>query len=58
MRCTVIRSLEQLFALGALDTDSHLTAVGKQMADFPLDPIYAKMLIVSQVGDFALLADR
>ncbi|RXW20408.1 hypothetical protein EST38_g5439 [Candolleomyces aberdarensis] len=44
---TVMRALELLNYLGALDDDGNLTPLGSMMADFPLDPQLAKMLIVS-----------
>lgn len=44
---TLMRALEQLNYLGALDDDGNLTDVGRMMAEFPLDPQLAKMLIAS-----------
>ncbi|OBZ72947.1 putative pre-mRNA-splicing factor ATP-dependent RNA helicase prp43 [Grifola frondosa] len=44
---TLMRALELLNFLSALDDDGNLTALGSMMADFPLDPQMAKMLIVS-----------
>lgn len=44
---TVIRALELLNFLGAFDDDGNLTPLGNMMAEFPLDPQLAKMLIVS-----------
>jgi len=44
---TLMRALEQLNYLGALDDDGNLTEVGNLMAEFPLDPQLAKMLLVS-----------
>lgn len=44
---TLMRALELLNYLGALDDEGDLTALGEQMADFPVDPQWAKMLIVS-----------
>lgn len=46
---TVKRALEQLFILKALDSQGRITELGKKMAEFPLEPAYAKVLIVSQV---------
>ena len=37
----------QLWTLGALDNTGALTALGRQMVEFPLDPALSKMLIVS-----------
>ncbi|KDQ52578.1 hypothetical protein JAAARDRAFT_138414 [Jaapia argillacea MUCL 33604] len=44
---TLMRALELLNFLAALDDDGNLTALGGMMAEFPLDPQLAKMLIVS-----------
>ena len=44
---TLMRALELLNYLGALDDDGNLTDVGSVMAEFPLDPQLAKMLIKS-----------
>ncbi|CAI5513059.1 unnamed protein product [Closterium sp. Naga37s-1] len=44
----MIRALETLFAVRALDMDGRLTKpVGVQLAEFPLDPLIAFMLLVS-----------
>ena len=39
---TVIRSLESLYALGALNDKGELTKIGRQLAEFPTDPMYVK----------------
>ncbi|KAI0942400.1 DEAH-box ATP-dependent RNA helicase prp43 [Taiwanofungus camphoratus] len=44
---TLMRALELLNFLAALDDDGNLTQLGAIMAEFPLDPQMAKMLIVS-----------
>ncbi|EJF57706.1 P-loop containing nucleoside triphosphate hydrolase protein [Dichomitus squalens LYAD-421 SS1] len=44
---TLMRALELLNYLAALDDEGNLTPLGAIMADFPLDPQMAKMLIVS-----------
>ncbi|KAF9977879.1 DEAH-box ATP-dependent RNA helicase prp43 [Actinomortierella ambigua] len=44
---TLMRALELLNYLGALDDDGNLTPLGSTMADFPVDPQMAKMLIES-----------
>lgn len=41
-------SLYQLWILGALDNTGGLTALGRKMVEFPLDPPLAKMLIFSE----------
>jgi len=44
---TLMRALELLNYLGALDDEGNLTKEGEMMAEFPLDPQLAKMLISS-----------
>ncbi|KAG8901522.1 DEAH-box ATP-dependent RNA helicase prp43, partial [Tulasnella sp. 403] len=44
---TIMRALELLNYLAALDDEGNLTELGKIMAEFPLDPQMSKMLIVS-----------
>ncbi|RWS26883.1 putative pre-mRNA-splicing factor ATP-dependent RNA helicase DHX15-like protein [Leptotrombidium deliense] len=44
---TLMRALELLNYIGALDDDGELTNLGAVMAEFPLDPQLAKMLISS-----------
>lgn len=44
---TVMRALELLNYLAAFDDEGRLTPLGEIMAEFPLDPQLAKMLIVS-----------
>ncbi|KAJ3992073.1 P-loop containing nucleoside triphosphate hydrolase protein [Lentinula boryana] len=44
---TLMRALELLNYLAALNDEGELTALGGVMAEFPLDPQLAKMLIVS-----------
>ncbi|KAM7267059.1 hypothetical protein ACFE04_009225 [Oxalis oulophora] len=47
-RATIVKSLEQLFLLGALTDECKLSdPVGNQMARLPLDPIYSKALILA-----------
>eukprot|EP01113_Clastostelium_recurvatum_P030938 TRINITY_DN3814_c0_g2_i3.p1 TRINITY_DN3814_c0_g2~~TRINITY_DN3814_c0_g2_i3.p1 ORF type:complete len:927 (+),score=221.48 TRINITY_DN3814_c0_g2_i3:146-2926(+) len=45
---TLIRALEQLYALGALNDRGQLTKLGRKMAEFPLDPMLSKMIISSE----------
>jgi pre-mRNA-splicing factor ATP-dependent RNA helicase DHX16 len=45
---TLIRSLEQLYALGALNDRGELTELGRRMAEFPLDPMLSKSVIASE----------
>eukprot|EP01097_Dermamoeba_algensis_P008548 TRINITY_DN5735_c0_g1_i1.p1 TRINITY_DN5735_c0_g1~~TRINITY_DN5735_c0_g1_i1.p1 ORF type:complete len:471 (-),score=97.73 TRINITY_DN5735_c0_g1_i1:477-1889(-) len=44
---TLMRALELLNYLGALDDEGNLTELGTQMSEFPLDPQLAKMIIAS-----------
>ncbi|TPX31860.1 hypothetical protein SmJEL517_g04900 [Synchytrium microbalum] len=42
------RGLETLYALGAIGDDGKLTELGKSMAEFPVDPPYARVLLKSK----------
>ena len=42
-----MRALELLNYLAAIDDDGELTELGSMMAEFPLDPQLAKMVIAS-----------
>lgn len=44
---TLMRALELLNYLAALNDDGDLTELGSIMAEFPLDPQLAKMLVAS-----------
>ena len=44
---TLMRALELLNYIGALDDDGNLTEFGVHMSDFPLDPQFAKCLMTS-----------
>lgn len=44
----LIRSLEQLYALGALNDKGELTKTGRRMAEFPLDPMMSKAILASE----------
>ena len=44
---TLIRSLESLYALGALNDKGELTKIGRQMAEFPTDPMLAKAILAA-----------
>ena len=44
---TLMRALELLNYLGALDDDGNLTELGSLMAEFPLEPELSKMLLYS-----------
>ena len=42
---TLMRALEQLNYLGALDDEGELTAIGRTMCELPVDPLHAKILL-------------
>ena len=44
---TLLRALEQLYALGALNDRGELTKLGRRMAEFPLDPMLSKTLVAA-----------
>lgn len=44
----LVRALEQLYALGALNDRGELTRLGRRMAEFPVDPMLAKIIIQSE----------
>lgn len=44
---TLLSSMYQLFLLGALNKQGKLTSLGRRMAEFPLDPPLAKMLLIA-----------
>ncbi|KAL1523896.1 hypothetical protein AB1Y20_018815 [Prymnesium parvum] len=46
-RASIIAALEQLLALGALLPDGAISSEGEQMARLPLEPSYAKALLVA-----------
>ena len=44
---TLITAMETLYQLGSLDDEGLLTRLGRRMAEFPLDPMLCKILIMS-----------
>lgn len=44
---TLVKAMSELHALSALDDEGLLTKLGRKMAEFPLEPMLAKMLIMS-----------
>lgn len=52
---TLIKSLELLYALGALNLRGELTKTGKKMAEFPMDPMFGKCLVAS--SEFGVTAE-
>lgn len=45
---TLMRALELLYALGALNDKGELTKLGRRMAEFPVDPMLSKAIISSE----------
>ncbi|KAK9828750.1 hypothetical protein WJX72_001917 [[Myrmecia] bisecta] len=46
-RAALVRSLEELLALGALDSNGRLSPLGRQMSRLPVEPQYAKVLVAA-----------
>lgn len=44
---TLIKCLELLYAIGALNSKGELTQTGRKMADFPIHPMFSKALLTS-----------
>ncbi len=44
---SLMRALELLNYLGAIDDEGELTQVGEQMAEFPLEPQLAKTILLA-----------
>jgi len=44
----LVRALEQLYSLGALDGKGRLSAHGQRMAALPLEPMYSKAILVAE----------
>ncbi|KAL3819076.1 hypothetical protein ACJIZ3_004981 [Penstemon smallii] len=44
----LLKALELLYALSALNKQGELTKVGRRMAEFPLDPMLSKMIVASE----------
>ncbi len=49
---TLMRALELLNYLGALDDEGELTQVGEQMSEFPLDPQLSKCILQSTESSY------
>lgn len=45
---TLIRALEELYALAALNDSGELTKTGRRMAEFPVDPMMSKAILASE----------
>ncbi|KZT51012.1 P-loop containing nucleoside triphosphate hydrolase protein [Calocera cornea HHB12733] len=45
---TLLRAVELLYALGALNHNGELTKLGRRMAEFPVDPMLSKSIIESE----------
>ncbi|XP_057791876.1 pre-mRNA-splicing factor ATP-dependent RNA helicase DEAH1 isoform X2 [Salvia miltiorrhiza] len=44
----LLKALELLYALSALNKHGELTKVGRRMSEFPLDPMLSKMIVASE----------
>lgn len=44
---TLIKALEQLYALGALNDEGMLTRLGRRMSELPVDPMLAKTIMTA-----------
>ncbi|WOL07745.1 pre-mRNA-splicing factor ATP-dependent RNA helicase DEAH1 isoform X2 [Canna indica] len=44
----LLKALEQLYALNALNSRGELTKTGRRMAEFPLDPMLSKTIVASE----------
>ncbi|KAL6224126.1 hypothetical protein ACLB2K_002982 [Fragaria x ananassa] len=51
----LLKALELLFALSALNKMGELTKVGRRMAEFPLDPMLSKMVVASDRTNKSML---
>ncbi|KAG5670397.1 hypothetical protein PVAND_000665 [Polypedilum vanderplanki] len=47
-RSSLVSALKELYLLDALDEDGKITTIGQKMNRFPIDPNYAKMLLLSE----------
>ncbi|KAI9105400.1 pre-mRNA splicing factor [Phlyctochytrium arcticum] len=45
---TLIRALEQLYALNAINDHGELTKLGRRMAEYPLDPMLSKTIVAAE----------
>ena len=46
---TLMRALEELNYMGALDDEGDLTDLGKKMSELPVDPVHAKVVLASSL---------
>lgn len=54
---TLLNSMYQLWLLGALDNTGQLTSQGRQLAQFPLDPPLAKMILTASQSEMHCTAE-
>lgn len=52
---TLMKALELLYALGAMNAKGQLTKMGRKMAEFPIDPMFCKALLTS--SDYGVLQE-
>lgn len=56
-RESLVKGLEQLFAFGALDTTGKINPLGRKMAQLPLSPALARVLIAAAEPEMNCLAE-
>lgn len=44
----MLKALNQIYGLGALNSRGRLTKTGRRMVEFPLDPLLSKMIVASE----------
>jgi len=44
----MVKALNQIYGLGALNSRGQLTKTGRRMVEFPLDPLLSKMIVASE----------
>jgi pre-mRNA-splicing factor ATP-dependent RNA helicase DHX16 len=44
----MVKALNQIYGLGALNSRGQLTKTGRRMLEFPLDPLLSKMIVASE----------
>eukprot|EP00392_Amoebophrya_sp_AT5.2_P017483 g17845.t1 len=47
-RFNILQALKQLFLLDAIDADGNITEDGREMADYPLEPTFARCLLAAE----------
>lgn len=50
-RQQIVSAVKSLYLLGCIDNDNQITELGKQIVGFPLEPKYAKIIVLSKYMD-------